>query len=71
MEDDHVGGMPDWAIAVVVIGVGSFAFVIIFGMTVVRISSLYFQLPDQKLIFSLIRCPINVEGRPRKNTKFL
>lgn len=37
IEDDEVGGMPDWAIAVVVIGLGSFAFVIIFGITVVSI----------------------------------
>merc|ERR1719361_3027941 len=32
--DEDVGGMPDWAIAVVVIGLGSFAFVIVFGITV-------------------------------------
>ena len=36
VEDEDVGGMPDWAIAVVVIGLGSFAFVIVFGITVVR-----------------------------------
>ena len=29
------GGLPDWAIAVVVIGLGSFAFVLVFGITVV------------------------------------
>jgi hypothetical protein len=29
-------GLPDWAIAVIVIGLGSFAFVLIFGITVVR-----------------------------------
>ena len=28
--------LPDWAIAVIVIGLGSVAFVIIFGITVVR-----------------------------------
>merc|ERR1712223_1024811 len=28
------GGLPDWAIAVVVIGLGSFAFVLVFGITV-------------------------------------
>ena len=32
---EDVGGMPDWAIAVVVIGLGSFAFVLVFGITVV------------------------------------
>ena len=37
IEDDDVGGMPDWAIAVVVIGLGSFIFVLIFGLTVVRV----------------------------------
>merc|ERR1712029_190499 len=31
---EDVGGMPDWAIAVVVIGLGSFLFVVIFGVTV-------------------------------------
>ena len=31
------GGLPDWAIAVVVIGLGSFAFVLVFGITVVSI----------------------------------
>merc|ERR1712008_465259 len=31
---EDVGGMPDWAIAVVVIGLGSFAFVLVFGITV-------------------------------------
>ena len=35
IEDEDVGGLPDWAIAVVVIGLGSFAFVIVFGITVV------------------------------------
>ena len=35
--DEDVGGMPDWAIAVVVIGLGSFAFVIVFGITVVSV----------------------------------
>ena len=35
-EPEDVGGMPDWAIAVVVIGLGSFAFVLVFGITVVR-----------------------------------
>ncbi len=35
VDDDDVGGMPDWAIAVVVIGLGSFAFVLVFGITVV------------------------------------
>lgn len=35
IEDEDVGGMPDWAIAVVVIGLGSFAFVLVFGITVV------------------------------------
>ena len=38
VEDEDVGGMPDWAIAVVVIGLGSFAFVIVFGITVVSTS---------------------------------
>ena len=33
LEED--GGLPDWAIAVVVIGLGSFAFVLVFGITVV------------------------------------
>lgn len=28
--------LPDWAIAVIVIGLGSFAFVLVFGITVVR-----------------------------------
>ena len=32
-QDDSV--LPDWAIAVIVIGLGSFAFVVIFGITVV------------------------------------
>jgi len=32
LEED--GGLPDWAIAVVVIGLGSFAFVLVFGITV-------------------------------------
>ena len=40
IEDDDVGGMPDWAIAVVVIGLGSFAFVLIFGFTVVSSNSI-------------------------------
>ena len=31
------GPLPDWAIAVVVIGLGSFAFVLIFGLSVVRL----------------------------------
>ena len=39
LEDKEVGNMPDWAIAVVVIGLGSFAFVIIFGITVVSCCS--------------------------------
>ena len=33
---DDNSAMPDWAIAVIVIGLGSLAFVIIFGITVVR-----------------------------------
>ena len=33
LEEDS--GLPDWAIAVVVIGLGSFAFVLVFGITVV------------------------------------
>ena len=33
--DDSV--LPDWAIAVIVIGLGSFAFVLVFGITVVCI----------------------------------
>ncbi len=37
-DDSNVGGMPDWAIAVVVIGLGSFAFVLIFGITVVSLA---------------------------------
>ena len=32
---DDDSAMPDWAIAVIVIGLGSLAFVIIFGITVV------------------------------------
>ena len=39
--DEDVGGMPDWAIAVVVIGLGSFAFVIVFGITVVSIECFF------------------------------
>ena len=35
IESEDVGGMPDWAIAVVVIGLGSFMFVLVFGITVV------------------------------------
>ena len=41
--DEDVGGMPDWAIAVVVIGLGSFAFVIVFGITVVSVECFFFQ----------------------------
>ena len=40
--DEDVGGMPDWAIAVVVIGLGSFAFVIVFGITVVSVGCFFF-----------------------------
>ena len=39
--DEDVGGMPDWAIAVVVIGLGSFAFVIVFGITVVSVECFF------------------------------
>ncbi len=45
-ESDHLSGhdeeesaLPDWAIAVIVIGLGSLAFVIIFGITVVSLKS--------------------------------
>ena len=38
---EDVGGMPDWAIAVVVIGLGSFAFVLVFGITVVSGNPIY------------------------------
>ena len=41
--DEDVGGMPDWAIAVVVIGLGSFAFVIVFGITVVNIECIFLK----------------------------
>ena len=33
-EPEDTGGMPDWAVAVVVVGIGSFACVIMFGITV-------------------------------------
>ena len=36
VEEVDEGPLPDWAIAVVVIGLGSFAFVLIFGLSVVR-----------------------------------
>ena len=36
-------GLPDWAIAVVVIGLGSFAFVLVFGITVVSSHSILWQ----------------------------
>ena len=35
VEEVDQGPLPDWAIAVVVIGLGSFAFVLIFGLSVV------------------------------------
>lgn len=35
-EEDTSSALPDWAIAVIVIGLGSFAFVLVFGITVVR-----------------------------------
>ena len=38
MEEVDDGPLPDWAIAVVVIGLGSFAFVLIFGLSVVSLS---------------------------------
>ena len=41
--DEDVGGMPDWAIAVVVIGLGSFAFVIVFGITVVSVVRSFYK----------------------------
>ena len=41
IDDEDVGGMPDWAIAVVVIGLGSFAFVLVFGITVVSTVHLF------------------------------
>ena len=33
-EEDN-SALPDWGIAVIVIGLGSFAFVLVFGITVV------------------------------------
>lgn len=35
IDDSNIGGIPDWAIAVIVIGLGSLAFVLVFGITVV------------------------------------
>ena len=37
-EDDSA--LPDWGIAVIVIGLGSFAFVLVFGITVVSVKIL-------------------------------
>ena len=38
VEEVDDGPLPDWAIAVVVIGLGSFAFVLIFGLSVVSLT---------------------------------
>ena len=50
LEED--GGLPDWAIAVVVIGLGSFAFVLVFGITVVST----IQLMMYEFFMLLLRC---------------
>jgi hypothetical protein len=36
IDEEDSSALPDWAIAVIVIGLGSFAFVLVFGITVVR-----------------------------------
>ena len=43
VEEVDQGPLPDWAIAVVVIGLGSFAFVLIFGLSVVSQADLISQ----------------------------
>ena len=40
VEEVDDGPLPDWAIAVVVIGLGSFAFVLIFGLSVVSLTNI-------------------------------
>ena len=43
--------LPDWAIAVIVIGLGSFAFILVFGITVVSIS---YISNNQYLLFMIL-----------------
>ena len=41
-KEEDESALPDWGIAVIVIGLGSFAFVLVFGITVVSAILLHF-----------------------------
>ena len=40
-KEEDESALPDWGIAVIVIGLGSFAFVLVFGITVVGVSWMF------------------------------
>lgn len=54
--------IPQWAIVVIVIGVGSLVFVVIFGITVVCI---YFALRDQWVLINFINFCVLVTESPK------
>ena len=61
-------GLPDWAIAVIVIGLGSFAFVLIFGITVVSFFRLYFDF--KQLILKQAKSSTNRMSTTSINTTY-